>query len=136
MRDDLVAIVTVMTNNPRDIRDKALLLVGFCGAFRRSELVALDVTDLRFVPEGVFVTIRKSKTDQESQGRTIGLPKARDASRCVVQALAQLLAQLDQPTEGPIFRPIAKGGASACTRLPEGQELHIWGVVTNVIHAL
>jgi integrase len=119
MRDDMIALLTVMGNSPRDVRDRALLLVGFCGAFRRSELVALQVADLRFVPEGVLIHIRKSKTDQEGQGRTIGIPKAREASRCAVQALAHLLNQLGNPIDGPIFRPMTKGGASACTPLSD-----------------
>ena len=48
-----------------EIRDRALLLSGFAGAFRRFELVALDVEDVEEVPEGLRVTIRRSKTDQE-----------------------------------------------------------------------
>jgi len=48
---------------------RALLLIGFAGAFRRSELVALDVEDVEEVPEGLRVTIRRSKTDQEGRGR-------------------------------------------------------------------
>lgn len=52
-------------------RDKALLLVGFAGAFRRSELVALEVSDLRFMRKGVLIHVRHSKTDQEGEGRTV-----------------------------------------------------------------
>jgi len=55
-------------------RDRAILLLGFAGAFRRSELVGLDVRDLEFCPEGLRVTLRRSKTDQEGVGRTVGIP--------------------------------------------------------------
>ena len=57
-----------------EVRDRALLLAGFAGAFRRSELVGLDVTDLEFNREGLIVNIRRSKTDQAGQGRKIGIP--------------------------------------------------------------
>ena len=56
-------------------RNKAILLLGFAGAFRRSELVALNVEDLEIRPEGLIVSIRRSKTDQEAAGREIGIPR-------------------------------------------------------------
>ena len=58
-----------------DLRDRALLLVGSAGAFRRSELVGLNVEDLEFVRDGVVVHLRRSKTDQEGQGRRVGIPR-------------------------------------------------------------
>jgi site-specific recombinase XerD len=54
-------------------RDRALLMLGFAGAFRKSEVVALNVEDLEFCDEGVRVTIRRSKTDQEARGQTIAV---------------------------------------------------------------
>jgi integrase len=56
-------------------RDRALLLLGFAGAFRRSELVTLDVADLTWSPEGLAVTLRRSKTDQDGEGRVVGIPR-------------------------------------------------------------
>lgn len=55
-------------------RDRAILLVGFAGAFRRSELVALDSADLKFQAEGLLATLRRSKTDQEAEGCHIAIP--------------------------------------------------------------
>jgi hypothetical protein len=60
----------------KGVRDRALLLLGFAGAFRRSELVALNVADLQFCDGGLRVTVRKSKTDQEGQGATIAIVRA------------------------------------------------------------
>ena len=57
------------------LRDRALLALGFAGAFRRSELVALEVADLEAIPDGLRVTIRRSKTDQEGQGQEIAIPR-------------------------------------------------------------
>jgi hypothetical protein len=66
----------------RGARDRAILLLGFAGALRRSELVALDVSDLEETEEGFRVTIRKSKTDQEGQGQTIAI--IRGSAACPV----------------------------------------------------
>src|SRR5579864_374695 len=62
-RDDLLGV-----------RDRALLLVGFAGAFRRSELVALDIDDVAFTDDGLVINVRRSKTDQEGEGRKVGIP--------------------------------------------------------------
>jgi integrase len=63
----------------RGARDRAILLLGFAGAFRRSELVALDVADLEETEGGFRITIRKSKTDQEGEGQTIGITRRQAA---------------------------------------------------------
>jgi len=56
------------------LRDRALILLGFAGAFRRSEMVGLNVADCSFGNDGVTVTLRHSKTDQEGAGRKVGIP--------------------------------------------------------------
>src|SRR5205823_11949981 len=84
----------------RGARDRAILLLGFAGAFRRSELVALDVSDLEETDDGFRVTIRKSKTDQEGQGQTIGI--MRGSAACPVRAVKMWLAAAGI-TEGAIF---------------------------------
>ena len=96
------------------LRDRALLLLGFAGAFRRSELVALDVADIAETETGLLVTIRGSKTDQERQGVTIAITRGDIA--CPVKALRDWLdaAGIDG---GPIFRPINKAGTVAASRL-------------------
>jgi integrase len=95
-------------------RDRALLLLGFAGAFRRSELVALDVADIEETHDRLRVLIRRSKTDQEGVGATIAI--IRGGTHCPVRAIR---AWLDAAgiTEGPIFRPVAKSGKLGSTRL-------------------
>jgi integrase len=63
------------------VRDRALVLLGFAGAFRRSELVALDLGDCTFGKDGLTVTLRRSKTDQDGAGRRIGIPYGSDLTR-------------------------------------------------------
>lgn len=69
------------------VRDRALLLVGFAGAMRRSEIVALDVADVSESNEGLIVTIRRSKIDQEGQGRKVGLPYGSNMETCPVRSV-------------------------------------------------
>lgn len=98
-------------------RDRALLLLGFAGAFRRSELAALTVADLEEAPEGLRVTIRQSKTDQEAQGQTIAIYNGGK-----LRPVAALKAWLEAAgiTEGPIFRPLRKGGRVCAEALTAG----------------
>jgi len=63
-------------------RDRALLLLGFAGGFRRSELVALDVEDLEQTDNGLRVLIRQTKTDQESEGREVRIPFGQHPETC------------------------------------------------------
>jgi site-specific recombinase XerD len=106
---DMRAIVERLPNTMRGIRDSALLLIGFAGALRRSELVALRVEDLRFEAQrGVVLIIRRSKTDQEGAGQEIGIPASRAPETCPVAAL-QLWLERAGISEGPIFRTIEKG---------------------------
>ncbi|MBA3843785.1 MAG: site-specific integrase [Actinobacteria bacterium] len=90
-------------------RDRAVLMVGWWGAFRRSALVALTVADVQRTREGMIVTLRRSKTDQEGKGALTGIPFAMDASLCAVRALDQWLAAAGI-TEGPLFRGIDRHG--------------------------
>jgi site-specific recombinase XerD len=95
-------------------RDRALLLLGFAGAFRRSELVGLNVCDLEETVEGLRVRITQSKTDQEGQGETIAIVPGSVA--CPVRALNTWLAAAGI-AEGPVFRAVAKGGRVSVGRL-------------------
>jgi integrase len=95
-------------------RDRALLALGFAGAFRRSELVALNVTDLAEVADGFRVTIRRSKTDQEGAGQEIAIP--RGSRLRPVEAVQTWLAATGI-TAGPVFRPVAKGGRATAQAL-------------------
>jgi site-specific recombinase XerD len=96
------------------IRDRAILLLGFAGAFRRSELVALDVADIESSDNGLRVTIRRSKVDQEGKGAIIAIvPGVTD---CPVMALMAWL-RLAGIVEGPVFRSINKAGKVSQVRL-------------------
>lgn len=88
-------------------RDRALLALGFAGAMRRSELVALDVADLVEDPEGLRVMVRRSKTDQEGRGFEKAIPHGR-AIRPV--ALVRDWLSAAAITEGPVFRPVSRSG--------------------------
>jgi hypothetical protein len=91
----------------RGLRDRALLLVGFAAALRRSELVALEVRDMAFESEGVVLTIRRSKTDPEAAGQLVGVPYSEHGETCAVRALQAWFA-LSRITEGPVLRPIER----------------------------
>jgi len=91
-----------------DVRDRALLLLGFAGALRRSELVALDTTDVTFERrEGVVVRLHRSKTNQEGNTEEIAIPYGSDRKTCPVRALEAWLELID---EGPLFRSIDRHG--------------------------
>lgn len=108
-----------LPEGPAGARDRALLLVGFAGAFRRSELVGINVEHLRFTPEGVVVTLPKSKTDQEGAGRLVPLPYSRNGQEtCPVRAL-QAWLELAGITSGPVFRKVDRWGHVAATRLTD-----------------
>jgi site-specific recombinase XerD len=100
------------------VRDRALLLVGFAGAFRRSELVSLDVADVSFTADGLVVQLRRSKTDQEGVGRKVGLPFGSNPLTCPVRALRDWFSQSGL-TRGPIFRPIDRHGNVKPQRLTD-----------------
>ena len=91
---------------PLDGRDRALLLIGFAGAFRRSELVSLNVEDLEFNENGLVIHLRRSKTDPEEQGRKVGIPYGSTPATCPVRAVKAWMAVLHQTGEGPLFRAV------------------------------
>lgn len=110
------AMVATLDDRLISVRDRALLLVGFAGAFRRSELVALDVDDLADTADGLVVTVRRSKTDQEGAGETIGVPYGSDPSTCPVRAYRAWL-EAAGITAGPVFRPVDRHSHMADRRL-------------------
>ena len=107
LREDVLAMLPHMKDT-RGIRDRALILIGFAGAFRRSELVALRYDDITFVKEGLTLMIRRSKTDQLAEGRKIAIPFARSHA-CPVKALTSWLEHAAIQS-GPMFRTVNKAG--------------------------
>jgi site-specific recombinase XerC len=112
----IVAMAPLAGGGLANIRDRALLLFGFASAMRRSELAALDFEDIEETAEGLRVTIRRSKTDQEGHGHVIAIPRGTNA--CPVAALKAWL-QIANITAGPVFRPIAKGERVSAARLTD-----------------
>ena len=88
--------------NIRKIRDKALVLIGFSGGFRRSELVDIEYEDLEFVEEGVKIFVKRSKTDQSGEGMTKAIPYFDNINFCPVKALNKWVVEAELK-EGKIF---------------------------------
>lgn len=111
LKEDLTVVLSTIPDDLRGIRDKALLLLGFCAALRRSELCRVCVEDLRFTAEGMILTLPRSKTDQTGEGRTIGIPHGRGRI-CAVQCLKNWLLA-SGITSGPLFRSIEYNAVTA-----------------------
>jgi site-specific recombinase XerD len=105
----LSALVATLDDSLIGKRDRALLTMGWFGAFRRSELVALTVADVMREREGMIVRVRRSKGDQEGKGAEKGIPYASHAPLCPVRSLDAWL-EAAAITEGPLFRGIDPQG--------------------------
>ena len=120
--NQLKSIINVIDQQKIDeikkARDKSLIVVGFGGGFRRTELISIDHEDLEFVPEGVKITIKRSKTDQFGEGMTKGLPYFSNENYCPVINLKKWL-ELSNITSGPVFRRFAKGSTLTNYRLTD-----------------
>lgn len=108
LKEDLVVMLSHCPDTPKGKRDAALLLIGFCGALRRSELVAVKTNDLEFNNQGLILTIPRSKTDQSGDGRKIAIPRGR-GKICPVRSVQSWLVHSSARDEF-IFRAISKGG--------------------------
>lgn len=106
---DIKAMVFTLHGELLGIRDRALLLIGFAGGFRRSELVSLDVADLEFKREGLVITLRHCKTDQEGHGRKVAIPYGSNCDTCPVRSL-QLWLEQSGIKSGPVFRSVNRHG--------------------------
>ena len=106
---DLKKISGELPENLQGLRDRALLLVGFAGGFRRSELAGLRLEDLKDTAEGMVATLRRSKTDQEGQGRPVALPYGSDPLTCPVRAV-RAWVDVAAITAGPLFRGVDQFG--------------------------
>jgi integrase len=118
LRDDLFLVLDAIGDGVRDARDRALLLIGFAGGFRRSEVTAINCADMQAARQGLVVLIRRSKTDQEGAGRKIGIPFGR-TRHCPVLALERWL-KLSGIVDGPVFRPVDRHARVAEGRLSGG----------------
>jgi integrase len=115
LKEDLFRVLDAMGESMKAARDRALLLIGFAGGFRRSELVALDFADIERVRQGMIIVLRRSKVDQVGAGRKIGIPYGRTRN-CPIVALDHWLA-VSGIDNGSIFRPVDRQGRVATERL-------------------
>jgi len=99
-------------------RDKSIILIGFGGGFRRTELISINYEDLEFVPEGLKIIIRRSKTDQFGEGMVKGLPYFTNVNYCPVINLKKWL-EISKIKSGPIFRRFSKGSSITNNRLTD-----------------
>lgn len=98
------------------LRDRGLILLGFAGAFRRSELVGLYVEDACFGKECLTVTLRRSKTEQEVAGRKVGIPYASNPETCPVRTVQDWIERAGLAA-GPLFRSVSRHGHAQTARL-------------------
>jgi integrase len=115
---DVRAMVATLPDRLIGHRDRAVLLLGFAGAFRRSELVGLDVADVAATRDGLVVALRRSKTDQEGAGAAVGIPYGSNPATCPVRALARWL-EVSAIAAGPLFRPVDRHGHLGAGRLSD-----------------
>jgi len=116
LTDDIRAMVEATDTGIIGTRDRSLMLLGFAGAFRRSELVGLDVEDCSFGKDGLTVTLRRSKTDQDGAGRKIGIPYGSNPETCPVRTV-QAWLEVAGIAAGPLFRSITRHGRVRSGRL-------------------
>src|SRR5262249_36147838 len=112
--DKVLKMVAEAGTDLKGLRDRAILLLGFAGAFRRSELVALDIANLEFCAGGLRVSICKSKTDQEGLGATIAV--ALGSIACPVVAVRPWIGAAGI-SDGPLFQPVTRTGKISPRRL-------------------
>lgn len=123
MTSDVRKMIEHCPRGLRGLRDRALLLVGFAGAFRRSELAASEFADLTFTAEGLVVNLRRSKTDQEAKGREVGIPFGANELTCPVRNLKIWLGR-GHIDCGPVFRSVGKSGR--LSQLPLAPDSVAW----------
>jgi len=102
----------------KKLRDRSIILIGFSGGFRRNEIVSLDYDDLDFVPEGLKINLRRSKTDQFGEGFTKALPYFDSSVYCPVVSLKKWL-DVSKIASGPLFRKFVKGSKLSENRLTD-----------------
>jgi site-specific recombinase XerD len=120
--NNLKDIINTIDKEKKDeikkIRDRSIILIGFSGGFRRNEIVSLDYDDLDFVPEGLKITLKRSKTDQFGEGTLKGLPYFDSSQYCPVLSLKKWI-ETSNIKSGPLFRRFSKGSKLTDYRLTD-----------------
>jgi integrase len=119
--EDIIAMCETFGRDIRSLRNKAIVLLGFAGGFRRSEIVGFNAEDLEFKGKTLRVTLRRSKTDQDGEGRIIVIMPGRNPITCPVAAIRAWLEAADLENEGadPIFRPVNRHSGVELNRLSD-----------------
>lgn len=117
LTDDIRAMVDAADPGIIGVRDRALILLGFAGAFRRSELVGLDIDDCTFAKDGLTVILRRSKTDQDGAGRKIGIPYGANPETCPVRTVQAWIERAALSEGGALFGSINRHGHVQTSRL-------------------
>jgi len=116
---DILKMLDTLGDGLPGSRDRALLLVGFAGGFRRSEIVSLDVEDIAETADGLVIRVRRSKTDPEAKGTTVALPYGSTAATCPVRSYRTWIAAAAIEA-GPAFRSVDRHGRVGSGRLNTG----------------
>jgi len=120
--NNLKKIINVIDEQQKEIikkfRDRSIILIGFSGGFRRSEIVGLDYDDLEFVKEGLKINIKRSKTDQFGEGSIKGLPFFDNSEYCPVVSIQNWI-EISKISSGPLFRRFSKGSNLTEKRLTD-----------------
>jgi integrase len=116
---DILQILDSLDDGLLGCRDRALLLVGFAGGFRRSELVSLDLEDVKETADGLVIRVRRSKTDPEAKGMTVALPYGSTAATCPVRSYRAWISMAGI-TAGPAFRSVDRHGRVGQARMNAG----------------
>ena len=118
----LKEIINAIDNQKKEeikkLRDRSIVLIGFSGGFRRNEIVSLDYEDLDFVPEGLKINLKRSKTDQLGEGSVKGLPYFENTKYCPVVSLQKWI-EISKIKSGSLFRRFTKGSKLSENRLTD-----------------
>lgn len=118
LTEQLRAAVMTLSDTLKGRRDRALLLLGFAAALRRSELVAIDIDDLTFGDDGLVLLLHRRKTDQDGEGTKIGVARGANPLTCPVLAVDRWI-QTGEIKTGPLFRRVRKGDIVGTNRLSD-----------------
>ncbi|HEY1292775.1 MAG TPA: site-specific integrase [Chloroflexota bacterium] len=118
LTDDLKSMLSATPDSLRGLRNRAVLLLGFAGAFRRTELVSLNRGDLDFQRNGLVVTLRRSKTDQEGRTRRVGIPFGSTELTCPVRGVQRWL-EAAEISRGAVFRAVDRHDNVSSERLSD-----------------
>jgi integrase len=119
--EDIIAICETFGRDIRSQRNRAIILLGFAGGFRRSEIVGLNVEDLEFKNKTLRVMLRRSKPDQKGEGRTIVILPGQNLKTCPVAAVRAWLgaAEIKHEGDNPAFRPVNRHSGVESWRLSD-----------------